>query len=458
MRAKTVAANAEAPALNRLLIGSLFMGLALILSVIQSRATEVQRVISPGGIEAWLVEDHTNPLIAVEFAFEGGAVQNPQGKEGLARLMGSLLDEGAGDLDSRAFQNRLEETSVRLSFQSSGELFRGSMTTLTRNLNDGVELLRLAVNEPRFDEEPVERIRNQIIIGLRQSETDPNRRVGRALFSTVFSDHPYGRPDQGTEESVAAITIEDLKTYHHKILARDTLKIGIVGAISAEDLAPLLDTIFGALPKEPSLRPVEDVLATTKDVMKVVDLDVPQSQILLAMPGIKRDDDDFMTAFVVNHIFGGGSFSSRLYDEVREKRGLVYSVFSYLYPFDHSGLIVAGAGTQNARVQESLDVISAEISRMGEAGPTAEELEKAKSFLIGSYALRFDTSAKIARQLVGLQVNDLGIDYFDTRNDKIRAVTLEDARRVATRLYNRDNLAIGIAGKPEGLTSRPDSG
>lgn len=422
---------------------------ALSLVVAPARATDITRVVSPGGIEAWLVEDYTNPLIAMDFAFTGGSAQDPAGKEGLARMVSSLLDEGAGELDSRAFQLRIEETAVRLSFRASSELFRGSLTTLAARQDDAFDLLRLALNEPRFDEAPVERIRGQIKIGLKRDETDADRLVSRTLFANMFPDHPYGRSTRGTPASVDAITIDDLRTYHSRVLARDTLKIGVVGAIDPEALGLALDEIFGGLPQASELQAITEVAPTTDDVFELVDLDVPQSSILFALPGLKRNDPDFITAFVVNHIFGGGSFSSRLYSEVREKRGLVYSVYSYLYPFDHSALLIGGAGTQNERVQEALDVIHEEVRRMGADGPTAEELEKAKRFLVGAYPLRFDTSRKIAGQLVMMQIDDLGIDYIDRRNDLIEAVTLDDAKRLARALYDTERLAIGIAGKPQ---------
>ncbi|MEM6667025.1 MAG: pitrilysin family protein [Pseudomonadota bacterium] len=426
----------------------------------QARATDVQRVISPGGIEAWLVEDTTNPLIAFSFAFTGGSNQDPDGKDGAARLMSGLLDEGAGDLDSKAFQDRLEDLSVRLSYSVNGDNFRGTVLTLSANLDEAMELFRLSLSEPRFDAEPMERIRNRMIVGMRRAETDPDSISADRLFELIYGDHPYGRDNNGTEESLGVVTADDLHALHKRLFARDNVKIGVVGDISADVLEAVLDRVFGALPEAADLRPVAEApFGADGGTVDVSELAVPQSSIQFALPGIKRDDPDYMTAHVVNHIFGGGGFSSRLFEEVREKRGLVYSVYAYLYPFDHGALLIGGAGTQNARVAETMDVIRAEVERMGAEGPSADDLEKAKRFLTGAYALRFDTSGKIANQLVGLQLDNLGIDYFDRRNVRVEAVTLEDAKRVAARLFDPDTLIFTIAGAPAGVESTlPETG
>ncbi|MCB1493254.1 MAG: insulinase family protein [Rhodobiaceae bacterium] len=430
----------------------------LAITLASARATEIQRVVSPGGIEAWLVEDYTNPLIAVDFAFAGGASQDPQGKEGLARMVSSLLDEGAGDLDSEAYQLRLKDSAVQLSFSALTDSFSGSLETLATRKDEAFDLLHLAITSPRFDADPVERIRGQIKVGLKRDETDGDRVVSLALFGDIFADHPYGRPTRGTADSVDRITSDDLKAYHSHVLAKDTLKIGVVGAIDAATLGPALDRIFGDLPDKADLKAVPETQAKTSGVFELSKLDIPQSSILFALPALKRDDPDFMTAYVVNHIFGGGSFSSRLYEEVREKRGLVYSVYSYLYPFDHAGVLIAGAGTQNARVGETLDVVRAEVARMGAEGPSADELAKAKRYLVGAYPLRFDTSDKIASQLVQIQMENLGIDYINKRNSMIEAVTLDDARRVAREIFNPDKLAVAIAGEPQGVIKAPTGG
>jgi zinc protease len=416
-------------------------------------AAKIERVVTPGGIEAWLVRDETVPMVSIEFGFKGGAAQDPADKPGLAHLAASLLDEGAGDLDAAAFQERLEARAIQLSFHAARDTLRGSLKTLIENRDEAFELLGLALRAPRFDNEAIERVRAGVLAGLRRRSTSPGEIAAERWYARAFPGHPYGRPVQGTLESVPLIKAADLKDYVSKVLAKANLKIAVVGAIDAATLGPLIDRAFAALPAKPNLVPVDEVRPQGLGSREVVHLDVPQTVIAFGGLGLKRADPDFIPAYVLNHILGGGGFSSRLYREVREKRGLAYSVYSYLAPFDHAGLFMGGVSTRNDRAAESLDIIVAEIRRIAADGPTADELEKAKSYLIGSYALRFDTSGKIAGQLLDIQQENLGIDYINRRNGLIAAVTAEDVRRAAARFLADDGLLITLVGRPRGISS-----
>ena len=426
--------------------------LCLTVTALQARAVEVQRVVSPGGIEAWLVEDHSNPIIALELAFLGGAALDPAGKEGLAYMASAVIDEGAGPLDSQAFQGELDNLSISLRFDAGLDSFSGSLETLTENRDRAFELLRLALTEPRFDDEPVARIRSQIIARLSREAEDPDAIAGRTLRRLMFQGHPYARPTRGTEASIAGLTVDDLRGFVAERFARDRLFVGVVGDITPRELATALDEIFGALPAEGAPFDLPEAEVTGGGEVVVIDKPIPQSVVALGQAGIKRDDPDYYTAYVVNYILGGGGFNSRLVEEVREKRGLAYSVYSYLAPMDHGAMIYGGTATQNARVGESLDLIRQEWRRMAEAGPSAEELEAAKRYLTGSFPLRFNSSDNIAGMLVGMQMEDLGIDYLDKRNGYVEAVTLDDARRVAGELYRPDALTVVVVGTPEGVT------
>ena len=432
----------------RPLVLSLFF---LVVTLLPARAVEVQRVVSPGGVEAWLVEDHTNPIISLDLAFRGGGALDAAGKEGTAHLLSGLLDEGAGEFDSQAFQARLQNLSIRLSFDAGLDSFEGSLRTLTENRDTAFDLLRLALTEPRFDAEPVERIRGQVLAQLKRESEDPNAIAGRTMRRLFFADHPYGRPVHGSPESLAAVTADDLRAFVTDRFARDNLVIGVVGDITSEQLSSLLDSTFGGLPAEAAPIDLPEIAADGSGGVVVIEKNVPQSVVSLGQPGMKRDDPDFYTAFVVNYVLGGGGFSSRLYDEVREKRGLAYSVYSYLSPLDRSALVIAGVATANARVAESLAIIREEWTRMAAEGPTAEELADAKTFLTGSYPLRQSSSGRIAGMLVGIQLDELGIDYINKRNSLIEAVTLEDARRVAAELYRPEALTVVVVGRPEGI-------
>ncbi len=399
-----------------------------------ARAATAQEVTSPGGLKAWLVEDYTVPIVAMNVAFRGGAAQDPEGKAGLANMLSGLLDEGAGDLDSRAFQAKLEDLSIDLSFDADRDAFYGNLRTLSTNTDQAFDLFRLAVNQPRFDAEPVERIRGQVTATLRQNESDPNE-LARQLFSqTLFGAHPYGRPTDGTVESVSKISVDDLKSFHARIMARDNLYVVFVGAIDAKAAGAALDKMFSALPAHATLLPVADTAPATGETAHTA-LSVPQTAIRIGGPGLKRDDPDFITAYVANEILGGGTFSSRLYKSVREDRGLAYSVGSSLIPLDHAGAFVAATSVDATKVAETVSIMRDQIARYGSEGPTAKELADTKDYLIGNFALRFDSSQKIARNLLSFQLDGLGLDYVERRNDLIRAVTLADVKRVAQKLW-----------------------
>jgi zinc protease len=410
-------------------------------------AVNIERVISPGGIEAWLVREDTLPMIAVSFAFRGGSAQDPAGKPGVANMLSGMLDEGAGELDSGAFQARLDDHSISLSFSASRDAFSGRLRTLTENRDEAFRLLGLALTSPRFDAEPVDRIRAQIVSGIRSRERDPDSIAGKAWMEAAFSGHPYGQPDDGTLESVAAINADDLRAYRANVFARGNLRIGVVGDIDAAALGRLLDETFGKLPAEPNLAPVSDV-APVAGARIDIDMSIPQTVIRFGGNGLRRNDPDFLAAYVANHIFGGGSFSSRLYSEVREKRGLAYSVGTYLAPFEHGAIFGGATATRADRAGESIALIESEMRRFAAEGPTDEEVAKAKSYLIGNYPLRFDSSVEIAGQLLAIQLDELGIDYVNRRNDLIRAITVEDVRRAAARLFGDGNLIVTRVGQP----------
>ncbi len=416
-----------------------------------AQAITAQQVTSPGGLKAWFVPDTTNPILTIKFAFRGGAALDPEGKEGLSNLVSSLLDEGAGPFDSQTVQQALEDQSIGLKFDSGRDEFSGRLTTLVRNQDKAIELLTLALTKPRFDSEPVERIRAQILVSLKRNQEDPHAIANRTLFKTLYPTHVYGRSTDGTPETVAKLSIDDMRNFVKNRLAKDNLIISAVGDISAEQLGQRLDQIFGDLPARAASWAVDDVVPISRGQTIVIDRDIPQSSILVAERGLMRDDPDFYAAYVMNHMFGGGSFTSRLYAEIREKRGLVYSVGTGLYPFDHSALIIGSAGTANKRAHETLSVLKAEWKKMATDGVSQNELNDAKTYLTGSYPLRFSSSGRIASMLVGMQVANLGIDYMQKRNGYIEAVTLTDIKRVAKRILLADNLITVVVGRPEGI-------
>jgi zinc protease len=431
--------------------------LLLLLAPLSARALEIERVVSPGGIEAWLVEEHSNPILALSFSFLGGSALDPVGKEGRARMATALLDEGAGTMDSQAFQGELERLSIELGFSVTDDELTGSLVTLTKDRDRAVELLSLALHEPRFDQEPVERVRAQLSVRVAQRANDPQSLAYETLQQQIFEGHPYARSSEGTIDSLAALTVDDLRAYVGQRLGLDTLKIGVVGDITPEELGLLLDRIFGGLATQSP--PVEMTEATlpTDGQLTVIDIPVPQSVVYMAQPGPKRDDPDYYAAAVLNQILGGGTFASRLYAEVRESRGLAYSVWSDLVDRDRAGLWMAGAATQNARVADTLAIMREVWTKLAAEGPTAEEVKNAITYLTGSFALRLASSENIARILVSVQRDDLGIDYLDRRTGLYEAVNVEDVKRVAQQWLHPEQLVIVVAGQPEGVQSSAGS-
>lgn len=435
------------------LVFGVWLAAMVILPASSHAAAKIQHLISPGGIEAWFVQDATVPLVAMEFAMYGGAAQDPDGKAGLANMVADLIDEGSGDLDSRSFHEHLDRRAIELGFSVTRDYFRGSLRMLKDNKDEAFDLLRTSLTSPHFDGTDVERIRAQLISGLRRETTNPGSLATRKFLETAYGDHPYGHQSGGTLESVPAITIADMKDYVARVLTKEHLKVAVVGDIDAASLGALLDRTFGALPAKSKLAPVADVVAGKPPQREFIPLDVPQTVVTFGDPGIKRNDPDFMAAYVVTHILGGGS-GSRLYREVREKRGLAYSVSGSLAWMDHSALFVGSTGTRADRASETVDAITSVVRHMAENGPTEQELDEAKSYLKGSRLLSLDTSAKLASALLQYQLDNLPIDYLERRNAMVDAVTIDQARQVARRLWG-DGLLTVIVGRALQATAQP---
>jgi len=408
---------------------------------------EIQEVTSDKGIKAWLVEDYTVPIVTVRFSFQGGNTQDPVGKEGLSNLMSALFDEGAGDMDSDTFQTKLDDAGAEMRFGAGRDTVFGSMRMLAEKRDEAFGLLKLAVNQPRFDADPIDRIRSQIVAGIAASERDPDTVAQVKWQEALYGDHPYARQEDGTEATLSAITADDLHAYHKGVFARDTLNVSVVGAIDAETLKKELDELFADLPEKSNLRPVSDVDMKLGQQV-VVDYELPQTTLRLAYPGVPRSAPDFFAAYLMNHILGGGTFSSRLFEEVREKRGLAYGVGSSLVTSKYSSGLLIRTATRSDRAAETLGVIRDEVRRMAEEGPTEAELDSAKKFIIGSYALNnLDTSGAIANTLLSLQQEGLGIDYMQRRDALINDVTLDDVKAAAKKLLLAEP-AVLVIGPP----------
>lgn len=425
---------------------------ALVLAIpTPAQAMKIQDIKTKAGIRVWLVEEHAVPLVALRFSFMGGSAQEADGKEGVANFLSGMLDEGAGDMDAAKYQARMEELAMRMSFDATRDYQYGSLETLAANRKEAVAMLKLALEKPLFATDAVDRVRSQLLSNLAYSAKNPDSVVAERWAATAFKGHPYGRPSSGTVDSLKTITRDDLAAYKSSIFARDTLQVVVVGDITADQAIAMVDDVFGGLPATGKLKAIPAIEPNPVDKLTVVEMNVPQSVARFGLRAMPRKDKDFIPAFVLNHILGGGGFASRLMEEVREKRGLAYSVYSFLQPMSKASIFVGGVATKNEEMAQSLEIIKGELQRLANDGPTATELENAKSNLIGSFALRFDTNAKIANQLLQFMTEGLGIDYVDRRNGEVAAVTLDDMKRVAKRLLVTNDLFVTVVGKPKGL-------
>ncbi|RWO56349.1 pitrilysin family protein [Mesorhizobium sp.] len=422
----------------------------LVLPALSARAAmSIQEVTSSKGITAWLVEDYSVPLVAIRFVFDGGTTQDPAGKEGLANLMSGLFDEGAGNLDSEAFQIKLDDVGAEMSFEAARDGTYGSMRMLAEQRDAAFDLLRLAVTEPRFDQAPIDRIRAQVLSGIIANELDPDTLAQRKWLEALYGTHPYARPDQGTRQSIATIKPADLIAFHKANFARDGLHVAVVGAIDAETLKRKLDIVFGGLPEHQALAPVADVDPKLNQQLEV-NYDQPQTSLQFAYPGVKRSAPDFFAAVLMNEILGGSAFTSRLFDEVREKRGLAYSASSDLVDHQHANALAITTATRADRAAETLAVVREVVKRMAQEGPTEAELAATKKYLIGAYAINnLNSSGAIAATLLELQLDKLGSDYMQRRAALIDAVTLDQVKAAAKKLLSAEP-AIMVVGPKHG--------
>ena len=415
----------------------------------QLNAAEVQTIKSEQGIVALLMEDHTNPVITISLTFRGGSALDPVGMEGLSSMTANLLDEGAATLDSQSFKKRLKDLSISLNFSVSKDSFDITLKTLTENHKEAFLLLRDTLLEPSFDADAVVQARNELLVNLRYRNEDPASVAKKHLFETIFKGHAYGKSNYGTSQGILNISIVAIKDLITRQFVKDRLLIGVVGDIQAKTLMKLLDDTFGALPQSSVLTQLPHITIPNSGGIQHVERDTPQSTIMFAQQGIQRRSNDFYSAYILNHIIGGTGFGSRLYNEIRKKRGLAYSIYTYLATYDKAEIIIGSVSTKTESTYVVLDLIKKEWKRMATFGPSKEELQDAKTYLIGSYPLNFIESSIIADTLVGIQYEDLGKDYLNKRNEYIQSVSLNDVIGLAQKLLDPNYLTIVIVGGPK---------
>ena len=411
---------------------------------------KIKTLISPGGIAAWVVEEPSIPFTALEIMFSGGAALDPADKRGAAYLMTGLLEEGSGDMDAQAFAAAQEALAASFGFDVYDDTLTISVRFLTENRLETLALLKNVLTQPRFDPEAIERVRKQVLSILTSDAQDPDSVAGATWSQLAFGEHSYGKPREGTEASIVALTREDIIAAHQRLFVRDALSVSAVGDISAVDLGPMLDELLGDLPAGEGLKTTAVDFAI-EGGLTIVDMPTPQSVALFGHAGIDRDHPDFFAAYVLNTILGGRGVESRLSAEVREKRGLTYGVSTFLVGKEEANMLMGQVASANDRIGEAIAVIRHEWIKMARDGVTEAELIDAQTYLTGAYPLRFDGNAKIANILVGMQRQGLSTNYINTRNDRINAVTLSEINRLATELLKPEALHFVVVGQPKGL-------
>lgn len=430
----------------------IILGLALTLFATAASAIEIDEITSEGGINVWLVQEPSIPFVAIEIRIRGGTSLDAPGKRGATNLMMALIEEGSGEMSAQEFQTKLEGLAASFTFRAYDDTMSISARFLTENQDEVLALLQQALTDPRFDQEAIDRVRAQVLSGIASDAKSPNRIASAHLSAAAFGDHPYGTSADGTIESVNALTQADLFDAHSATLSRDRMFVSVVGDISAGEVGPLLDDLLGGLPAEGAKMPDHVDFALDGGVT-VIDFETPQSVALFGHSGITRDDDDYFAAYILNEILGGSGRESRLMYEVREKRGLTYGISSSLVPKLHAEMVLGRVASANDTIVEAIEVTRNVWTDLAENGVTPEELAEIKTYLTGAYPLRFDGNAQIAGIMVGMQMIGLPVDYINTRNDELNAVTLEEVNAMAKRLLRPDALRFVVVGQPEGVVS-----
>jgi zinc protease len=415
-------------------------------------AAEVKEVTSKGGFTAWLVEEHALPLVSVEIAFrDAGYAYDAPGKEGRANMTAAMLTEGAGDMDSNAFTQALESHAIRFNASVDGEIFTASTESLSEYKDLAFTYLGLALTKSRFDSDAIERTRRQTLSLIKQQEESPGYLASFGWDQMAYGKHPYAKQQLGVAGSVDSLGKSDLEYVAEHYLTKENIMIAVVGDITPDELSKLLDEHLGKLPAKyaPDVK-IDDMTLPNAGNAVVMDFNIPQTIVMFGTNGLKRNDPDYFAAYVMNQILGGGgSLNARLGTEIREKRGLAYSVGSYLDPMQHAAAWRGTFATRNEKVGDAIEVFRDTLKTFADKGPTDKEMTDAKQYLTGSFVLGLDSNAAIASFLINMQFNKLGKDYLDKRNSLVEAVKKSDVEAVTKRIVNPDNMLIVMVGTPK---------
>jgi zinc protease len=409
-------------------------------------ALHTHREVLPNGIVLIVAERPAVPIVVVRLYMRAGAVFDPPDRGGLASLTGSVLTRGTAKRTGPELDKQIEFVGGALEAGAGQDGLRVALTVLRKDLTLGLDLLQEVVLTPAFPEAEVKRKVAEIQAAIKRSEENPETVAYRALSPLVFPSHPYGKPAEGTQESVGRLTRDDVVRFYQERARPDTATIVVVGAISADEARREIVARFGGW-RKPAAAPttVPQVSGGAPSRAEEIRRDLTQVTIVMGRQAVRQTDPDYFPLAVASYIAGGGS-ASRLYSRVREEGGLAYSVYSYLAPGKYGASLTVGAQTRSAEAKRVIDLIREELARMGREPVSERELELAKSYLIGSFPLRLDTSRKVADFLLAVEENGLGLDYDERYRREIARVTAADIERVAAKFFAPDSFSRVVVG------------
>lgn len=414
---------------------------------LQAETPEIQHWETEHGARVYFVAADELPMVDVRLVFDAGSARDGD-KGGLAGLTAGLLNHGANGLSADEISEAFESLGARYGSSTDRDSAGFSLRSLSDSdvLEPALQTLRNVVSKPDFPEADFERERQRALIGIRGKQQSPGALAGDALFENVYGNHPYGRPSSGTEETVAGLTRDDLVEFHRRHYTQSNAVVAIVGAIDRDQAEQIAADLLQDLPKGESLSELPPVEPGTGDKI-TIEFPSAQTHVLLGYPVLSRHDPDFFPLYVGNHVLGGGGMVSRLFESVRERRGLSYSVYSYFMPMRVEGPFVAGLQTNTAQATEALEVLREEIRKFIETGPTEDELNASKLNITGGFPLRIDSNSSIVGYLAMIGTYRLPLDYLETFTEKVEAVTVEEIKNAFQRRLNPDDFVTVLVGR-----------
>ncbi len=411
-------------------------------------ALEYKKLQTSKGIKFWFVQDKSIPIVSVSFSFGGGSSLDSKEKNGISNLMTSMMDEGTTNLTSNELKNLMKENGMKLNFSSQRDRINGNFQTISSQILKSFELFSEVLNHPKFDEKDINKIKRQIISSIKIDESDISTLASNKFNQFFFDQHNFSENTKGSIKSLNNINREDLIKFHKKVFQKQNLIIGVAGNVNEKNIKEFIDLVFGDLNNYDEILKIKkfETLAKGERIHKIK---TPQTSVLFGHPGLARNNENFFALRIANYILGGGGFQSRLYKNIREKKGLVYSVYSYLLSFESDGVIVGGFQTRNKSVYETVESVKNEWKKIQKKGITKTELENAKAYYNGSFTRNFTSTLSIARLLQIVQYYKLGDNYFQEREKIINSLSLEKVNQVVSNLFDGKKLFFMIVGEPE---------